>query len=281
MLEESIYNAIPLQRTDSPRAPRHKSKHNPKVAPTGSTIGLKNTSSKVVNMKGNIFVGQTHSRYGEARDFGYPPNFWQESGKVCNSIQLQNSKIKLPSLRTAKSQMNLKPVVPKDKPVQGLSSGTDFLNDNMNINKSISRKTKLMEVRSSQSIENKRDMNKNPMGTVPKYLDNRKKQIEQEYDTKLNQYKAMEEQTMATEVQPLSEDELEVLRERLQTKLDNLSHIYQGRAHKRFFNSEWETKRREDLEKQIETLKAYLQKLYKPYVFVDHKNQDSKIAKLK
>jgi len=75
MLEESIYNALPPQRTDSPRAPRHKSKHNPKVAPTGSTIGLKNTSSKVVNMHGNIFVGLTHSRYGEARDFGYPPTF--------------------------------------------------------------------------------------------------------------------------------------------------------------------------------------------------------------
>jgi len=281
MLEESIYNAIPPQRADSPRAPRHRSKHNPKVVPTGSTIGLKNTSSKVVNMKGNIFVGLTHSRYGEARDFGYPPNFWQESGKVCNSIQLQSSKISLPSLRNARSQMNLKPIVPKDKPVQGLNSGTDYLCDNMNINKSISRKTKLMEVRSSQSIENKRDLNKNPMGSVPKYLDKRNKQIEQEYDTKLCQYKAMEEQTMGTEIQPLSEDELEVLRERLQTKLDNLVHIYQSRSHKRFFNSEWDTKRREELEKQIETLKAYLLKLYKPYVFVDHKNHNDKIPKLK
>jgi len=181
----------------------------------------------------------------------------------------------------ARSQMNLKPIVPKDKPVQGLNSGTDYLCDNMNINKSISRKTKLMEVRSSQSIENKRDLNKNPMGSVPKYLDKRNKQIEQEYDTKLCQYKAMEEQTMGTEIQPLSEDELEVLRERLQTKLDNLVHIYQSRSHKRFFNSEWDTKRREELEKQIETLKAYLLKLYKPYVFVDHKNHNDKIPKLK
>ena len=43
--------------------------------------------------------------------------------------------------------------------------------------------------------------------------------------------------------QPMTEDELETLRERLQTKLDNLSHVYQAKAHKRFFNSEWETKR--------------------------------------
>jgi len=187
----------------------------------------------------------------------------------------------LPKLRTAKSQIDLKPIIPKEKPVHGLNSGTDFLNDNMNINKSISRKTKLIEARSSQSIENKRDMNKNPMGSVPRYLDDRKKQIEQEYDTKLGEYRTMEQQTMATEVQPLSEEELDILRERLQTKLDNLSHIYQSRAHKRFFNSEWETKRREELEKQIETLKTYLQKLYKPYVFVDHKNPESKIPKLK
>ena len=41
----------------------------------------------------------------------------------------------------ARSQMDLKPTIPRDKPVHGLGSGCDFLNDNMNINKSLSRKT--------------------------------------------------------------------------------------------------------------------------------------------
>ena len=43
-------------------------------------------------------------------------------------------------------------------------------------------------------------MKKNPMGTVPKYLDNRKKQLDQEYDSKLNEYQAYEEKSLPTEM---------------------------------------------------------------------------------
>ena len=67
----------------------------------------------------------------------------------------------------------------------------------------------------------------------------------------------------------MSEEEHEFLRNRLQTKYDNLVHQYQSKAHQKFFASEWSKKRKEDMENQIETLKKYLEKLSKPYVFID------------
>jgi len=62
---------------------------------------------------------------------------------------------------------------------------------------------------------------------------------------------------MANEMLPMDEEEISRLRERLQEKYDNLCHIYQSKSHKRFFNTEWEKKRKDDQEKQIAMLKAY------------------------
>jgi len=100
----------------SPKAPMHVSQHNPLTAPTGSTFGLLNTGNKVANLNGNIFYNLSHSRLGEARDFGYPCEFRKENGKVSNSINIQNNQVKLPKLRNTKSQMELKPGLPKEAP---------------------------------------------------------------------------------------------------------------------------------------------------------------------
>jgi len=78
---------------------------------------------------------------------------------------------------------------------------------------------------------------------------------------------------MSNEIEPLSEQELERLRDRLTEKLQNLSHLYQSKSHKRFYSTEWEKKRKEDLERQIALIKTYLEKLSKPYVFVDVQNK--------
>jgi hypothetical protein len=41
---ESIYNWIPIPEIKEQRPPRYKSKHDPKLPPTGSTIGLQGTT---------------------------------------------------------------------------------------------------------------------------------------------------------------------------------------------------------------------------------------------
>jgi len=42
--EESIFNLIPKEQYVPPKADRHKSKHDPKAAPTASTFGLRTTT---------------------------------------------------------------------------------------------------------------------------------------------------------------------------------------------------------------------------------------------
>ena len=50
-------------------------------------------------MNGNIFTKMSHSRLGEASNFGYPLGF-RKNHAVTNSIEVQNTRVKLPSLRS-------------------------------------------------------------------------------------------------------------------------------------------------------------------------------------
>ena len=51
--EESIFNLIPKEAYVPPKAKKHKSKHDPKCAPTASTFGLGTTTQpNVANVGG-------------------------------------------------------------------------------------------------------------------------------------------------------------------------------------------------------------------------------------
>lgn len=111
-------------------------------------------------MNGNIFTKMSHSRLGEASNFGYPLGF-RKNHAVTNSIEVQNTRVKLPSLRNQKSCMGLKPMLPKESPLSGIGSNCNFVSDNMDVARSLSRKKKLIErVRSSGDL--KRDFAKVP-----------------------------------------------------------------------------------------------------------------------
>lgn len=137
----------------TPKGNMHVSKHNPFTNPTGSTFGLHSTATKVSNINGNIFYNMSHSRHGEARDFGYPREFVTQNGKVANSIECQTKHVKLPKIRSTthqppppnkfkdtKSQMTLKPILPTQQPVHGLTTKVDYLSGNKDIARSLSRK---------------------------------------------------------------------------------------------------------------------------------------------
>ena len=72
--EESIYNLIPKEAYVPPKEQRHKSKHNPKAAPSSSTFCL-NTTSKpgLANVAGvNAPSGSNHVNIGGGNTFGLP-----------------------------------------------------------------------------------------------------------------------------------------------------------------------------------------------------------------
>lgn len=72
--EESIYNLIPKERYEPPKAAKYKSKHPHDVAPTASTFGLKTTSKPgISNVNGEIRPeGGSHTHKGDGLTFGKP-----------------------------------------------------------------------------------------------------------------------------------------------------------------------------------------------------------------
>lgn len=72
--EESIFNLIPKEAYVPPKQPRHKSKHDPRTAPTASTFALRTTSKPgVANMSGEVAeLANTHSQRAPSGTFGLP-----------------------------------------------------------------------------------------------------------------------------------------------------------------------------------------------------------------
>ena len=59
----------------------------------------------------------------------------------------------------------------------------------MHVERSLSRKKKLLESRSLSTNDLKRDFKKNPLGSLPGYLENRKVEIENEYNLRSQELK--------------------------------------------------------------------------------------------
>jgi len=72
--EESIYNLIPKESYVPPKPQRYKSRHDAKLAPTGSSFGLKNTSKPgVSNLSGHVVAPSgSHNSKANAATFGLP-----------------------------------------------------------------------------------------------------------------------------------------------------------------------------------------------------------------
>ena len=72
--EESIYNLIPKERYEPPKADRYRSRHIHTVAPTASTFCLKTTSKPgIANLNGEVIPeGGSHNHKGDGLTFGKP-----------------------------------------------------------------------------------------------------------------------------------------------------------------------------------------------------------------
>ena len=97
--EESIYNLIPKEAYVPPKAPMHKSIHNPKSQPTCSTFGLKTTSKPgVSNMSGDQQAPSgSHQHTANGATFGLPkgaakPNASQFRLKNTGTIKIPERK---------------------------------------------------------------------------------------------------------------------------------------------------------------------------------------------
>jgi len=100
--EESIYNLIPKEAYVPPKEQRHKSKHNPKAAPSSSTFCLNTTSKPGLSNVAGVSEpsGSNHVAIGGGNTFGLPkgaakPNAGTFRLKGTGTIKIPDRKYKL------------------------------------------------------------------------------------------------------------------------------------------------------------------------------------------
>lgn len=83
MQEESIYNLLVPEKISIQKERKHKSRHDPRVPPTGSTFIHHTTARPVVhNLNGEQVVGpETHTHKGEHQTFGMPTGSYRQSSQ--------------------------------------------------------------------------------------------------------------------------------------------------------------------------------------------------------
>lgn len=162
--EESVYNLIPKEQYVPPKAQKHKSRHDPKCAPTGSSFGLKNTSKPgVSNLSGDKEApGGSHSHKAASAMFGLPKGAAKPD---TSTFRLKGTgTMKLPQPTKYQRPGDKKVAVPlkDEKPIMGLVSDKNFI---------VSNAVENILAAPKMPSANQRDyLKKKNFGKVPKYL---------------------------------------------------------------------------------------------------------------
>lgn len=265
--EESIYNIIPPKPILPEKERMYKSMYPHWVAPTGSTFILKNTSYPgVANMGGSLqFPRGAHPIKGNWSTMGRPKGGYKQNPE--NFIKKGHQyKIIPPAERIRSAYEIRKPPVAtvKDKPIMGLKSSKNYVTSNaMDV---VLMETKKRAVPKDTELDyyNK----KKTYGKVPKYIDRARSATQRE----LKKYKDVEERNEryeASKKKVLENEELSMLREGLEKRLEQLRSEYGKLSHRRNFDTIVMREKKENLEREIETVQNDIEKLKNDKVVVD------------
>lgn len=265
--EESIYNLIPPEEYKAPKQKLYKSKHNPKVAPTGSTFCLGTTSKpNVSNLNGEVVPeGSNHlnvagtalwgKKKGEAK--ADPGRFTKKNegiNKVFAATKQDTSQYQKRAAR--------RPPVPKkdEKPIMGLTSDKNFIVSNAVDN--ILAAPKIKE-NMGKDYTKKKDY-----GKTPKYLQKIKKEIDQEYEL-VREMQMEEDQQRDRDKFLLPDDERAELIAALKKKWEVVHKTYQEITHVQKIDTVGLRRKKENCEQELRQLEKDIEKLTKKYIFVD------------
>ena len=154
-----------------------------------------------------------------------------------------------------------KPAVPRvhEKPIMGLKSDKNFIVAN-----AVETILAAPKVRPASA----RYANKENYGTVPKYLNNVKQDIDEEYLTlRRLREEEIEEENRARYL--MAPEEVAQLREGLRKKWESVNHDYQRATHVGKVTTEGMKRRKEGAEKELAQLEKDIAALDKAYIFVD------------
>jgi len=262
--EESIYNLIPQPETKKEKAPRYKSKYDPRAPVVGSTFG--GQGGTALPGAGLGADSQTTAKKKTAA-FGpglnkskpNPRNFMKKQAKTATGMDLSKSK---PKKFTYADADKRRPGVPKkdDKPVMGLQSTKNFVTANAVESILAVPGNRARQVNDVPVYRNKVDY-----GKVPSYLENVKQEIAQE-NAMIEEYVRRQEAegAMMSEEPPeeeISEDERNELLDALKTKWDAVNTKYQKMCHMVKLDTIGKVRRKEQMEAELTQLEKDIEML--------------------
>eukprot|EP00667_Euglena_gracilis_P019356 EG_transcript_20716 len=263
--EESVYSLIPRPAEQVIKPPMYRSKHDPLVAPSCSTIALHGTSKLTSNNSGTELAGSSNKK--NAATFGKevagtvdPHGFLKKSATYTKGSQSRDMAAPLEGKRTFhQSLTKSRPPVPQrsEKPVMGLVTEKNFVVAN--------------------AIENilavpKRPPGEGPLPTqgkdfakVPKYLQRIKNDIAEEtaYLQRLNSQKTAAERER---LRMMSEEEKAELIAGLKRKWHETHKQYQTLPFS--IDTVNKVQRKEALEAEMEQIEKAIDKLSKKNIHV-------------
>lgn len=263
--EESIYNLIPPEEYKAPKGKLYKSKHNPKVVPTGSTFCLGTTSRPgVSNLSGDVVpTGSNHHNvagtalWGKKKGEVKPnPTTFMKRGegtmRVTGLVKTQHHQ----------KEKRRAPVPKKDeKPIMGLTSDKNYIVANAVENILAAPKVK---ENNGKDYTKKKDY-----GKTPKYLQKIKKEIDQEYEL-VREMQMEEDQQRDRDKYLLPDDEREELIASLKKKWEVVHKTYQEITHVSKIDTVGLRRKKENCEQELKQLEKDIEKLAKnKFIFVD------------
>eukprot|EP00747_Dinoflagellata_sp_TGD_P118517 gnl/TRDRNA2_/TRDRNA2_172836_c0_seq2.p1 gnl/TRDRNA2_/TRDRNA2_172836_c0~~gnl/TRDRNA2_/TRDRNA2_172836_c0_seq2.p1 ORF type:complete len:309 (+),score=77.98 gnl/TRDRNA2_/TRDRNA2_172836_c0_seq2:91-927(+) len=269
---ESIYNIIPPKEVVQAKPPMHKSMHNPKLPPSGSTFGTHGTShpaatnlagtanEKVVPDKENRSLGKAPGSYRNDST-----NYMKKGSKSGGTVpSLKEVKKEQPHLLQPSSlQPRIKPPVPRRDeapPVMNLVTSKNFV---------VANAVETILAAPKKVSEGAKDyLNKEDFGACPKYLQRIKQDIAAEYDY-IRGLQEQAEEANRPQVRALDDEERLALIEGLKAKWEQVNTNYQAGTHLTKLDTVGKLRKKEKYEAELSQIEKDIEKLNKRNILVD------------
>jgi hypothetical protein len=266
--QESIYDLIPPPEPVAEKRRRYKSKYPSDTPPTGSTFGRSSaTAVMTTNLAGDYEFDPTNHQWKRGgSNFG---NNTEHYSDPTNYKKKQTKKPLPEPQKFTRSRTTRKPPVVKqeEKPQYGLRSDTNFVQSN--------RMSAIMAEPAVKSAEDPNYLTKKDYGKVPKYLEKNKKEIqgEQEYIQQCLQAEQAYYQQGQPQMELMVESDRQELLINLKKKWEQVNEAYQKHTHVLKLDTVGRKRRKEEHEAQLYQLEKAIEKISKPFVFVQAEQQ--------
>lgn len=250
----------------------HRSMHNPKLPPSGSTFGTAGTSHPVAtNLAGD--AAQKIVPNKENRSLGKAPgsykndstNYMKKGAKTGGTVPtLAEVKREQPHLLVPTNlQPSKLPAVPRRDeapPVMNLVTSKNFV---------VANAVETILAAPKKVSEGAKDyLNKEDFGACPKYLQRIKSDIAAEYDY-IRGLQEQAEEASRPQVRPLDDEERLALIEGLKAKWEQVNTNYQAGTHLTKLDTVGKLRKKEKYEAELSQIEKDIEKLNKRNISVD------------